>query len=197
MTLSVLTDEQNYAARLKIREESAYGDIWNLLDEVCDPEIPVVSLWDLGVLSNIEKQNSENDSQDEGGTENSPEITVTLTPTYSGCSAMDVMRDDILIALTNNGYKNVKVKTQLSPAWSSKWLSPEGRRKMNEFGIAPPNPEYCAQKEYANKNIPLAIACPHCKSLNTRQISEFGSTACKALHQCNDCLEPFDYFKTI
>ena len=184
MSLSVITNQQHYNARLKAREASECSDIWDLLDTVCDPEIPVVSLWDLGVLANVEKHES-------------GEITVTLTPTYSGCSALDVMRDDILIALNNNGYTNAKVKTQLSPAWSSNWLSPEGRKKMNEFGIAPPNPEYCAQKECANKNIPLAIACPHCKSINTRQISEFGSTACKALHQCNDCLEPFDYFKTI
>ena len=191
MTVSVLTDEQHYATRLRNREASDYRDIWDLLDEVSDPEIPVISLWDLGILVGVDKQGAK---QSDDSTET---VVVTITPTYSGCSAMDVMKDDIVAALTDKGFQHVKVKTQLFPAWSSNWLSPEGREKMTEYGIAPPNPEYCAQKEKATGNISLSIACPHCKSANTRKVSEFGSTACKALYQCNDCLEPFDYFKSI
>lgn len=175
-------EQQHYDDRLKYRQSSPEGKLWDLLDDVCDPEIPALSLWDLGVLTDIEQVEDH--------------IVVTITPTYSGCPAMDVMREDIIKALAANDFSNVEVKTQLSPAWSSNWLSPQGREKMQKFGVAPPNPAYC-QKIQQSLQADSGINCPICGSSNTRQVSEFGSTACKALHQCQDCLEPFDYFKTI
>ena len=182
-----LADEEHYAHRLKKRKESGLESIWSLLDQVKDPEIPVLSLWDLGIISAIKK--------------NQHQITVFLTPTYSGCPAIEVMKADILSTLNNSGYASVNVKTQLAPAWSSNWISPKGRERMREYGIAPPNRQYCLSKEcdpkLDEKESIISITCPHCKSLDTRQLSEFGSTACKALHQCNNCLETFDYFKSI
>ena len=177
-----ITDQQDFSQRLIKRKESGLEKIWELLDKVKDPEIPVLSLWDLGVLTNIEQSDDQ--------------LCVLLTPTYSGCPAVEVMKADIVEMLANNGFQKIVVKIQLSPAWSSHWISPLGCKKMREYGIAPPNHDYCSAKQ-SLKEIPISIACPHCNSLNTRQISEFGSTACKALHQCNDCMEPFDYFKSI
>lgn len=182
MNIVEISDKQHYLTRLKSRQESGLKKVWGLLDKVCDPEIPVLSLWDLGVLTQVEQQSNE--------------ITAYITPTYSGCPAVEVMRDDIVSTLTENGYKNVKVKTRLSPAWSSTWLSPNGHKKLADYGIAPPNRDYCAQKTTSG-NIAMNLACPRCYSLNTKELSEFGSTACKAMHQCIDCLEPFDYFKVI
>lgn len=174
----------HYETRLADRESSPHQALWQLLDAVCDPEIPVVSLWDLGILTHIEMQKNT--------------VIVTITPTYSGCSAMDVMRADIITQLQQHGYSQVEVKTQLAPAWSSTWISPQGREKMQAYGIAPPNPKYCEQQRQIQvAPIRFGVACPHCGSQKTHQISEFGSTACKALHQCNECFEPFDYFKTI
>lgn len=181
--MNVLMDnQQHYADRLEKRNNSTAVEIWRILDQVLDPEIPVLSLWDLGILTNICQQNNQ--------------ITITITPTYSGCPAIDAMRDDILQVLSANGIKRAVVQTRLSPAWSSTWLSPEGQKKLNDYGIAPPNPAYCAQNNKACTNS-TNVGCPHCQSNNTHRISEFGSTACKALHQCDDCLEPFDYFKTL
>lgn len=174
--------QTHYEARLAQRHASAHQAIWNLLDAVCDPEIPVLSLWDLGIITHVEQQANT--------------VHVTITPTYSGCSALDVMRDDIRDTLNANGYAQVEVKTQLAPAWSSTWISPEGRAKLRRYGIAPPNPNYCAQQQ-ALAPIRFALTCPHCGSRKTHQVSEFGSTACKSLHQCDECQEPFDYFKTI
>jgi len=171
-----------YLAHLKHRETSDIPRLWDLLDCVMDPEIPVLSLWDLGVLRNI---------VDDHGT-----IVISLTPTYTGCPAMDVMREDLQSVLYENGYKNVRFETCLSPAWSSDFISLQGREKMQQYGIAPPNPDYCAGTCSSSKPV-VSIACPHCGSKHTKQVSEFGSTACKALHQCLSCLEPFDYFKSI
>jgi ring-1,2-phenylacetyl-CoA epoxidase subunit PaaD len=170
------------ADRLEQRENSDFAYIWKILDQVQDPEIPVLSLWDLGVLTNINKQNDQ--------------VVVTITPTYSGCPAVDAMRDDIISILRKNGIDGAIVKTQLSPAWSSSWLSPEGRKKLTEYGIAPPNPTICGKKNigYIVKH---EVRCPNCNSNKTHQVSEFGSTACKALYQCDNCQEPFDYFKTL
>lgn len=176
---AVLSD---YDARLKRRERSAEAELWALLDSVNDPEIPVLSLWDLGVLSNIEKDHDT--------------IIITMTPTYSGCPATDVMREDMQNALHTAGYQDVRFETRLSPAWSSDWISPNGREKMKNYGIAPPNPDYCAGP-CGESNSLNSISCPICGSNNTQQVSEFGSTACKALHRCLSCLEPFDYFKSI
>ena len=151
-----------------------------LLKQVTDPEIPVLSIIDLGILRNIEID--END------------IIVTITPTYSGCPAMDVISIQIKMTLAANGYKNVIIKNALSPAWTTDWITASGKDKLKAYGIAPPNPtqQVCTLDTFQEEE---TIQCPHCNSLNTRMVSRFGSTPCKALYQCNDCKEPFDYFK--
>jgi ring-1,2-phenylacetyl-CoA epoxidase subunit PaaD len=158
--------------------------IWSILEEVCDPEVPVLSVIDLGVIREItiKKLNEE-----EG-------IEVVITPTYSGCPAMDVIRMNIRMVLLQHGYKNVLITTILSPAWTTDWMTEAGKQKLKAYGIAPPNPkqQVCNTQLFAADE---AVQCPHCNSYNTRRISEFGSTACKSLFQCNDCQEPFDYFK--
>ncbi|MDH5353424.1 MAG: phenylacetate-CoA oxygenase subunit PaaJ [Gammaproteobacteria bacterium] len=164
-----------YSDRLSRRTESAIPEVWNLLDEVKDPEIPALSIWDLGVLNGVEQQDDE--------------IFISITPTYSGCPAMGTISDDIGRVLSQSGYSRFSIKLLLAPAWTTDWMSPEGRIKLREYGIAPP--ENCQQGACQK------IACPHCGSTNTETISEFGSTACKALHRCQDCDEPFDYFKSI
>lgn len=168
-----------YEARRAHRENSPLPEIWALLDRVCDPEIPVLSLWDLGVLTDIEKTGEK--------------LTVTITPTYSGCPAMQTMREDIESALRQSGIESFEVRESLSPAWSSDWISPEGRGKLTAYGIAAP--KSCASCD--NAALDSDVRCPHCGSADTRMTSEFGSTACKALFQCQACLEPFDYFKPI
>ncbi len=147
--------------------------IKKILAQVTDPEIPVLSLHDLGVIRNIEV--------------NDDEIIVTITPTYSGCPAMEVMEQDIIKVLSKQGRKvglptKVTVITQLYPAWSTDWISEKGKKALFEYGIMPPS--------RSGK-----IICPQCNSKNAELLSQFGSTACKALYRCKDCLEPFDYFK--
>ncbi len=168
-----------YEARRAHREQSAVPEIWALLDQVCDPEIPVLSLWDLGVLTDIKKSGER--------------LMVTITPTYSGCPAMQTMREDIETALQQAGIESFQVRENLSPAWSSDWISPEGRGKLTAYGIAAPKSCDSCQ----GLALDSEVHCPHCGSDNTRLTSEFGSTACKALFQCQACLEPFDYFKPI
>ncbi len=150
------------------------------LEEVSDPEIPVLSVLDLGVI----RQAIEVDGV----------IKVKLTPTYSGCPAMDVIGDDLKIAFNKIG-KKVEVELVLSPAWSTDWISEAGLQKMEAYGIARP------LSESADKDVLLGnakkVICPQCKSTNTQLVSQFGSTACKALFKCDDCLEPFDYFKCL
>lgn len=152
------------------------AQLFELLSTVCDPEIPVLTLQDLGVLRDIEVVDDE--------------VKVTITPTYAGCPAMDTMRSDIETTLKQAGYQNVKVQQSLSPAWTTDWMSERGRQKLRAYGIAPPVSTACGQQTGQ-------IECPQCNSVEVKRISEFGSTACKALYQCQDCLEPFDYFKCI
>jgi ring-1,2-phenylacetyl-CoA epoxidase subunit PaaD len=154
--------------------------IYSYLEEINDPEVPVLSIIDLGIVRDI-KMNGE-------------ELEVIITPTYTGCPAMDMITATIRIQLATLGFKKVKVTQVLSPAWTTEWMSEEGKRKLKEYGIAPPNPkqQVCDQKLFAEAE---AVQCPHCNSYHTHRISEFGSTACKALYQCIDCKEPFDYFK--
>lgn len=154
--------------------------IYSYLGEINDPEVPVLSIIDLGIVRDI-KMNEE-------------EIEVIITPTYTGCPAMDMITTTIKIQLATLGFKKVKVTQILSPAWTTEWMSEEGKQKLKEYGIAPPNPkqQVCDQKLFAEAE---AVQCPHCNSYHTHRISEFGSTACKALYQCIDCKEPFDYFK--
>ena len=153
-----------------------------LLEDVTDPEIPVLSLSDLGVIREVQA--------DQDGSK----VTVTITPTYSGCPAMTTMEIDIRDRLLRAGYKSVDVVTVLSPAWTTDWMTEAGRKKLREYGIAPP---VGAAGRGALLGMDPNVACPHCGASDTRRISEFGSTACKALYQCNQCHEPFDYFKCI
>ena len=154
--------------------------IYSFLGEINDPEVPVLSIIDLGIVKDV-KMNGE-------------EIEVIVTPTYTGCPAMDMISATIKIQLATLGFKKIKITQVLSPAWTTEWMSEEGKRKLKEYGIAPPNPkqQVCDQKLFAEAE---AVQCPHCNSYHTHRISEFGSTACKALYQCDDCKEPFDYFK--
>jgi ring-1,2-phenylacetyl-CoA epoxidase subunit PaaD len=154
--------------------------VWLILETVMDPEVPVLSVTDLGIIRDVKL--------------NDGEIEIIITPTYSGCPAMDMIAMNIRLALLEQGYSNIKITTVLSPAWTTDWMSEEGKQKLKEYGIAPPNPkqQVCRDELFAQNE---AIQCPHCNSYHTHRISEFGSTACKALYQCKDCKEPFDYFK--
>jgi ring-1,2-phenylacetyl-CoA epoxidase subunit PaaD len=154
--------------------------IWSILEEVMDPEVPVLSVIDLGIVRDVKLNEAE-------------EVEIVITPTYSGCPAMDMIRINIRMALLQHGLENIKITTILSPAWTTDWMSEAGKEKLKDYGIAPPNPkqQVCHDKLFAEE----AIQCPHCHSHHTRRVSEFGSTACKSLYQCNDCHEPFDYFK--
>jgi ring-1,2-phenylacetyl-CoA epoxidase subunit PaaD len=154
--------------------------IYNWLEEVSDPEIPVLSVIDLGVVR---------DAQIIDG-----DWLITITPTYSGCPAMKTMEEDILSKLKDKGIDSARVELVLAPAWSTDWLSENGRIKLREYGIAPPEHEVDKSVLFAE---PTVVPCPKCHSRNTRMVSQFGSTACKALYQCNDCQEPFDYFKCL
>ncbi|MDX1652136.1 MAG: 1,2-phenylacetyl-CoA epoxidase subunit PaaD [Brumimicrobium sp.] len=155
-------------------------DIWKILEDVKDPEVPVLTVVDLGVVREVNKQNN-------GRWE------IVITPTYSGCPAMQVIEDDIKKRLLEEDIE-ADVRLVLSPAWTTDWLSEEGKRKLEEYGIAPPQDEVDKSVLFGTKTV---IPCPRCKSKNTKMISQFGSTACKAHYQCKDCLEPFDYFKCL
>jgi len=150
--------------------------ILNILDQVTDPEIPVLTIGDLGIIRDVKL------SQEDGG------IEVIITPTYSGCPAMDMISMQIRLALAEAGYPSIKITAVLSPAWTTDWMTEAGKEKLKTYGIAPP-------KGNAGEIPEDGIECPQCASHDTRLISAFGSTACKALYQCNDCKEPFDYFK--
>ncbi|QUJ77476.1 phenylacetate-CoA oxygenase subunit PaaJ [Sulfitobacter albidus] len=145
--------------------------VWQWLDEVPDPEIPVISVVDLGIIRGVQWQ---------GDT-----LEVAVTPTYSGCPATSVISMDVETALRDRGVKDVRIRTQISPAWTSDWLSDKGRARLEAYGIAPPSPAGGPDH------------CPQCKSKDVERVSQFGSTPCKAHWRCLDCLEPFDYFKCI
>lgn len=157
-------------ARRQRRHQSPNPELWDILDQVMDPEIPVITLYELGVLQDVRLE--------EGA------VQLVITPTYMGCPAMKVMEEDSRAALAAAGYTDVNVETRLSPAWTTAWLTPESRRKMAEYGVAAP----------AAGN---QIHCPQCSSDDVAVISEFGSTACKALYRCRACGEPFDLFKAL
>lgn len=154
--------------------------VWAVLDEVADPEIPVISVVELGIVREVR--------QAPAGLE------VVITPTYTGCPATRQIEHDIRRALDEAGFAHAKLTTALSPPWTTEWISEAGRRKLRDFGIAPP--EGRAGKRALFEAGP-AVACPHCGSTQTEMISEFGSTPCKSLMRCRDCREPFDYFKCI
>ncbi len=153
--------------------------VWAILEEVTDPEIPVLTVVDLGVIREVHTQPT-------------GQVEIIITPTYSGCPAMHTIEVNILAALQEHGYDQVQITTVLSPAWTTDWLSDAGREKLRAYGIAPPVGS--ASKRALFGEEPL-VACPLCNSTNTEMLSQFGSTACKSLYRCKDCLEPFDYFK--
>jgi ring-1,2-phenylacetyl-CoA epoxidase subunit PaaD len=160
---------------------SRRDEILRWLDEVKDPEVPVLSVRELGVLRDVEVSPEE--------------IVVVMTPTYSGCPAMHVMEAEVLATLARHGVPNARVKTVYSPAWTTDWMSDEAKAKLEAYGIAPPG------RAEADDLVPLrrraSIACPFCQSVNTTMRSEFGSTACKAILFCNSCRQPFELFKAI
>lgn len=166
MVTTVLTDRQR---------------VWDLAATVVDPEIPVLTIEDLGILRDV----SVDDDR----------VTVTITPTYSGCPAMDAIRDDVLSVLAREGVENAEVRLTLSPAWTTDWMSAAGKRKLEEYGIAPPTGR--SHVPQGPVRLTLAARCPRCGSADTAELSRFGSTSCKALYECRSCLEPFDYFKVI
>lgn len=164
-------------------------EIWRWLSQVPDPEIPVISLTDLGIVRDVAWQDDT--------------LVVTVTPTYSGCPATSIINLDIEQALRERGIESIRLERQLSPPWTSDWLTEDGREKLRAYGIAPPIDGTAADGRLAGRIARLAgssnltIACPRCGSTHTEKISQFGSTPCKASYRCKDCLEPFDYFKCI
>jgi ring-1,2-phenylacetyl-CoA epoxidase subunit PaaD len=151
---------------------------WEIAASVLDPEVPVLTIEDLGILRSV------------GETQDG--LVVTITPTYSGCPAMDAIRDDVLAAFARGGRDDVRVDFVLAPAWTTDWMSDEGKRKLLEYGIVPPQP-----RDQRRVSLSLTLRCPQCGSPDTRELSRFGSTACKSLWVCRACAEPFDHFKAI
>lgn len=156
------------------------NQILKILASVSDPEIPVLSIMDMGVVRHVKELNGE--------------YEISITPTYSGCPAMDTIGDDIISAMKEAGF-NAKVKLILAPAWTTDWITPKGRKALEDYGIAAPL-DASVDKD-ALSGEPNKVKCTNCGSMDTNMVSRFGSTACKALFQCNDCHEPFDYFKCL
>lgn len=171
-------DEEPSVVSLAIRQQQQRA--WQIAAEVLDPEVPAITVAELGILRSVEVEQT--------GT-----VIARLTPTYSGCPAVLAIEDAVKAALEEHGY-TVKIERVLSPAWTTDWISNEGLEKLRAYGIAPP--EKTTSHKRALFSTPT-VACPKCSSDNTTLISEFGSTACKAHYQCNSCLEPFDYFKCL
>ena len=147
--------------------------IWQILSTVTDPEVPVLTITDLGIVRDVKL--------------NGDGVEIVITPTYTGCPAMDMISMNIRMAMIENGFTKIKITTVLAPAWTTDWMSEAGKQKLIEYGIAAPNKKFTIPAD--------GVECPQCKSTNTKMLSEFGSTACKALYKCTECLEPFDYFK--
>ncbi len=157
-------------------------EVYGVLNSVMDPEVPVISVVELGIVRDVAILNDA--------------VTITITPTYSGCPAMREIEADIRTALVAHGVRDVSVKLVLSPAWTTDWIGPEAREKLRAYGIAPPGraePQGLITLTRAR----VAVPCPFCRSNDTRLQSEFGSTACKAIHVCNSCRQPFDEFKAL
>jgi ring-1,2-phenylacetyl-CoA epoxidase subunit PaaD len=165
-----------------LRDQGSSGDLdraREVAGAVLDPEVPVLTIADLGVLRDV--------TIDDGGA-----VEVTITPTYSGCPAMDTIRSDVEHALREAGFDGVRVRTVLAPAWTTDWMTDAGRRALAGYGIAPPG-----RRPAGPAVLSLTVRCPRCGSPRTQELSRFGSTACKALWRCRDCAEPFDHFKTL
>ena len=156
--------------------------IWELMHQIPDPEIPVIDIVELGVIRSVKLNNKSS-------------VEITITPTYSGCPAMKQMEDDIRKQLNEAGFSEIKINTVYNPPWTTDWITQEAKVKLNNYGIAPP------EHSSIDKGVLLGreriVKCPRCSCTSTQLVSQFGSTACKALYKCSDCLEPFDYFKCI
>lgn len=163
-----------------VTEKISITQIYTWLSEISDPEIPAVSILDLGIVRDV------------AFTGGDREITVIITPTYSGCPAMDLISMQIRMALMSRGLKKVHIKMQLAPAWTTDWITDEGKAKMKAYGIAPPVRK---AKDALGLFEEDEITCPHCQSLHTEMVSQFGATSCKAMYRCLDCREPFEHFK--
>lgn len=164
-------------------KSSAYSreEILHMLSDIPDPEIPVISIRELGILRDVKLEGES--------------VSVEITPTYSGCPAMKAIEQDIVSLLQRKGINQVKVNLVYAPAWTTDWISDEAKEKLRAYGIAPPEKSTVDKSALTGK--PKSLACPHCGSKHVEMISQFGSTACKALYKCLDCKEPFDYFKCI
>ncbi|NQY37738.1 MAG: phenylacetate-CoA oxygenase subunit PaaJ [Alteromonadaceae bacterium] len=169
-----------FAQRSSYRAASSHQYLWDILDHVFDPELPGLTIWDLGVLQDIQVT----ETKDNHGHSRLELITVVITLTYSGCPAVDAMTQDIIQALNTAGFERVKVKVALSPAWNTDMISPAGKQQLRAMNIAPPN-----EDDHPD--------CPVCGSSNTEVLSQFGSTSCKSMHRCLHCAEVFDYFKSL
>ena len=152
--------------------------IWQILEEVPDPEVPVLNLLDLGIIRDVNL--------------NEDEIEIVVTPTYSGCPATSMINMAIRMKLIEKGFNNIRLTNRLSPAWTTDWMTEEGKQKLKAYGIAPPVYSKNSDELFSKTD---EVECPLCGSKRTHLVSQFGSTACKALYQCDDCREPFDYFK--
>lgn len=161
----------------------AQATVWALLADVLDPEVPALSVVDLGLIRDVRIAGDGS-------------VAIDVSPTYTGCPATALIHDIIKLAVRDGGFETVTINTVLSPAWSSDWISEEGRVKLEAYGIAPPVKGSPSGKAALFAAVP-ELRCPKCKSMDTEQVSEFGSTACKALYRCKSCLEPFEYFKCI
>jgi len=159
-----------------VNNSIATNAIWKILETVKDPEVPVLSVVDLGVIRAVAVEEQQ--------------VTVTITPTYTGCPAMDLISMHIKMALNAEGYQTI-IQTVLSPAWTTDWMTENGKQQLKAYGIAPPMGKSFDQAYLDN----LIVPCPQCNSTHTVLVSQFGSTACKALYKCEECKEPFDYFK--
>lgn len=157
-------------------------DVLGWLNDVTDPEVPALTIMDLGIVRQV----------DITGPENNTSVNIRITPTYSGCPAMDIIAIGIRMALAGHGIKKVTIENQLSPAWTTDWMTEDGKRKLKEYGIAPPN-----RKAFESLGLfeEEKIACPRCGSEETELVSRFGATSCKALYKCLSCKEPFEHFK--
>ena len=172
-----------YISDFETRTRTPRQKAWDIAATVVDPEIPVLSIADLGILRNVDVKDNH--------------VTVTITPTYSGCPAMDAIRDDLQAAFQQAGYQETKVDLVLAPAWTTDWMTEAGKQKLQEYGIAPPSGHSTAGGHTGAIRLKMAVKCPQCNSLNTKELTRFGSTSCKALYVCQDCKEPFDYFKVL
>lgn len=165
---------------------SSISNVMKLLEGIPDPEVPVLSILDLGIVRDVRIYPALGETLG---------VTVMITPTYNGCPAVDVIRMNIRMTLAAAGYNPVDIRTTLTPAWSTEWMTDAAREKLQAFGIAPPNsvPIVCSLDLFQQDE---SVTCPRCGSYHTEMVSRFGSTACKALYRCLDCKEPFDYFKS-